>query len=677
MSNPSNSTRVIAIVGPYSSGKTSLLESLLYTSGAIPKKGTVKDKNTVGDSAAETKENGMSIEVSVASTNYNGGKFTFLDCPGSVEFAQEAQNTLMIADAAIVVCEPEVDKASLCVPTMKLLHERKIPHVIFINKMDLADSRSNTVFEELQKEADVPIAQRQIPLREGEKVVGYIDLITEKAYKFEQDKASSEIPVPDALKDALKSARTKTLESLADFNDELLEKILEDKPIDLEEINNNFTNGLKNNHLIPLFWGSALGDHSVRSLLKTIDVCVPDFTTTASNRGINIESTDTVVQVFKTFHLPHRGKVSLSRVWSGVVKEGMTIGGIHAGGLVTMKGHNTEKAVDVPPSEIVGFSRMEEVATGASLSSHRDGINIPWPKPLSPLFSVAVRPTKHGDEIKLSAAMSKVIDEDPSLVLEHRQDTKELLLWGRGEIHLKIACSKLKTRYNLEIETIRPQVPYKETIRRSTSLQGKHKKQTGGHGQFGDVHIEIGPQPRGEGFKFSQSIKGGSIPGNYFPAVEAGVIDYLQQGPLGFPVVDVAVNLFDGSYHRVDSSEMAFKMAGIIAMKEGMPKCDPILLEPIFEVNISIPTTFVSRMQKLVTGLRGQIIGMSSSETWKNWDKVLAHIPQAEMHNLIIELRSMTHGLGFFDQSFHHLQELVGNLADKVIAQRKIDLEKK
>lgn len=273
--------------------------------------------------------------------------------------------------------------------------------------------------------------------------------------------------------------------------------------------------------------------------------------------------------------------------------------------------------------------------------------------------------------MKLTAALAKLSEEDPSLTYEQNIVTKELLLWGQGEIHLKISVEKLKNRYGIEITHSRPITDYRETIRRSTQMQGKHKKQSGGHGQYGDVHLEMTPQQRNMGFQFSESIVGGAIPRNYIPSVEQGVLEYLENGPLGFKVVDVHVNLFDGSYHKVDSSDIAFRIAAILAMKEGMPKCDPVLLEPINEVSISVPSEFISRAQKLVTGLRGQILGFGGKESWSQWDNISAHVPQSEMANLIIELRSLTQGLGFFESKYDHMQELTGRLADQAIDERK------
>jgi elongation factor G len=286
------------------------------------------------------------------------------------------------------------------------------------------------------------------------------------------------------------------------------------------------------------------------------------------------------------------------------------------------------------------------------------------------MFAVAVHAAQRADEVKLTSALSRLVDEDPSLSFGHDPDTGEFLLWGQGEMHLAIAIDRLRNRFNIQVTHHRPQVPYKETIRSAVSQHARHKKQSGGHGEFGDVHVDIKPMPRGAGFSFNDTITGGAVPKQYIPAVEAGVREYLQRGPLGFPVVDLAVTLTDGQFHTVDSSDMAFRKAAQLAMREGMPKCDPVLLEPIFSVHIAVPTEFTSRVQRIVSGRRGQILGYEANTEWKGWDEVSVLLPQSEMHGLIVELRSATLGVGTFAWQFDHLQELSGKLADDVVAQR-------
>jgi elongation factor G len=298
-----------------------------------------------------------------------------------------------------------------------------------------------------------------------------------------------------------------------------------------------------------------------------------------------------------------------------------------------------------------------------------------WPAPLPPLFALAIEPENRQDEVKLTGAIAKLAEEDPSLSLSQNQALHELVLWGQGEIHLLLAVERLKSKYNVPVKSRRPQIGYCETIRKGATQHSRFKRQSGGHGQFGDVHVEIKPLPRGSGFQFEDAVTGGAIPRNFIPAVEHGVQEYLHRGPLGFAVVDVHVRLFDGQHHSVDSSEMAFKTAGRMAMSEAMPKCDPVLLEPICHVSVSIPSEYTAKVNSLVSGRRGQLLGFDAKEGWNGWDEVNAYMPQSELHDLIIELRSLTMGVGNFAWKFDHLQELTGRVADKIVEERQAAIQ--
>ncbi len=660
--------RVAAIVGPYLSGKTSLLEAMLHTAGAVNRKGTVKDSNMVGDGTPEARARQMSTEVNVASVEYLGERWTFLDCPGSVELSQEKQNALMVADAAVVVCESDADKALTVAPVLKFLDRHRVPHMLFINKMDVAGHTVKATLDALQAVSSRPLVLREIPIRDGDDITGHVDLVSERAFEWQPGEPSKLIEMPDSIQDREAEARTEMLESLADFDDTLLENLLEDVIPSTDEIYANMTKDLRENLIVPVFFGSAEKDNGVRRLLKALRHEAPEAAATAERRGIDTGA-GTSAQVFKTVHAGHAGKLSFARVWSGEVNDGMTLNGSRVSGLNHALGQKYEKIAKVEAGDIAALGRMEDVATGALLTeSGGDGSD--WPEPLKPLFSLAIRTEQHGDEVKLSGALSKLVDEDPSLAYEPNQDTGELLLWGQGEMHLLIAIDKLKNRSGLEVSSAHPQVPYKETIRKPTSQHARHKKQSGGHGEFGDVHIDIKPLPRGSGFDFTDTITGGVVPKQYIPAVEHGIKEYMARGPLGFPVVDIAVTLTDGQFHAVDSSDMAFKKAAAQAMREGMPNCGPVLLEPIFQVRISLPNEFTSKIQRLVSGRRGQILGFDGKDGWEGWDEVSVQLPQSEMHDLIIELRSMTLGVGTFEWEFDHLQEFSGKEADRVVADR-------
>jgi elongation factor G len=575
----------------------------------------------------------------------------------------------MVADIAVVVCEPEPQKTLTLAPLLRFLDEQQLPHMVFINKLDVPGQEIRSSLEALQSVSRKPLVLREIPIREGERVTGFVDLVSERAFQWQPGQQSQLIKVPDAVSEREQEARTDMLEALADFDDGLLEKLLEDVTPAPDEIYESLTRDLQQDQIVPVFFGSAEAMHGITRLLKALRHEAPEPAVSAARLGLDAEG-EPCARVFKTMHAAHTGKLSLVRVWRGELTDGMTLNGERVSGLSRVHGQKLEKQQKAVAGQVVALGRLESASTGAMLTPSGQSAGNAWPAPLKPMFSLAVRAQQRSDEVKLTSALSRITDEDASLSFGHDPDTGELLLWGQGEMHLLIALDRLRNRYNMQIESSRPQVPYKETIRGSVSQHARHKKQSGGHGEFGDVHVDIAPLPRGTGFQFSDTITGGSVPKQYIPAVEAGTRDFMQRGPLGFPVVDVSVTLTDGQYHTVDSSEMAFRKAAALAMREGMPKCGPVLLEPIFTVRIAIPSDFTSRVQRLVSGRRGQILGFEGKADWPGWDEVSVLLPQAEMHGLIVELRSLTLGVGTFEWQFDHLQELSGKLADDIVKQR-------
>ena len=502
---PLAAPRCAALVGPYLTGKTTLFESLLAATGAIGRKGTVKDGNTVGDSAAEARARKMSVEVSAASAEYLGERWTFLDCPGSVELAQETQNALQVADVAVIVCEAETGKALMLSPLFKFLDDRKIPHMLFVNKMDSADYRVREVLSALQTVSTRPLVLRQVPLRSTDKtgqeiVTGYVDLVSERAYGYKPGQPSDLIKMPEEAAPREQEARRTLLESLADYDDKLLEQLLEDAVPSKDEIYRQLSKDLADDLIVPVFLGAAERDHGVRRLLKALRHEVPGPAATAARLGLQAEANDTVVQVFKTYHLAHSGKLSLARVLSGKVAEGMNLSGVRVGGVARPKGHEMTKLPNAGTGEVVALARMEDIGTGRLLSaSGKAKPAHPWPAPLSPLFSLALAVENRNDEVKLTAALTKLVDEDPSLSVTHEAETHEMVLWGQGEIHLLIAADRLRLKYGLPVKTRRPQVKYKETIRRSVDQHARFKRQSGGHGQFADIarhHPSAGARQR-------------------------------------------------------------------------------------------------------------------------------------------------------------------------------------
>ncbi len=670
VSKPSG-PRSVALIGPYMSGKTTLLESILWVTGATSRKGSVTDGNTVGDSAQEARDRQMSTEVNVATTTFLDDRFTFLDCSGSVELLQETLNVLPGVDAAVLVCEPDRDKFMGLMPLMKALEDAGIPRMVFVNKIDKATGHVAALLDSLQPVSAHPLVLRQLPIREDESITGYIDLASERTFVYRPNQPSEIVETPDSMSDSVGEARYQMLETLADFNDDLMEKVLEDVEPEKDEVYQNLTSDYQNGLIVPVIFGAAEMDHGVRRLLKALRHEVPAAAKAAERVGI--AGDEPVAQVLKTYHTQHGGKLSIARIWSGAVKDGMTLNDERVSGLFRMSGHNTEKITEAGPGDVVGLGRLESVVTGDTLGAAKEVEALPKAGILKPVFAQAISTDKREDEVKLSGALQKVSEEDPSIIYGHEEDTHEFVLRGQGDIHLKIACDRLRNKYGLSVSTRQPKVPYKEAIRKPIKQHGRFKRQSGGHGQFGDVHLEIKPLPRGTGFQFAEKIVGGSVPKQFIPGVEAGVKEYLGQGPLGFPVVDVSVTLFDGQYHSVDSSEIAFRTAARIAMQEGMPECGPVLLEPIMAVDIAVPSDYTPKANTIVSSRRGQILGFDARPGWPGWDVVSAHMPQSELHDLIVELRSATQGVGGYTAVFDHLQELTGRLADQVISAHQAD----
>ncbi len=664
--------RTVAVVGPYLSGKTTLLEGLLHTAGATGRRGSVRDGNSVGDHAAEARARQMSTEINVASATFMDDPWFILDCPGSVELTYETQSALLAADVAVVVVEPETERALTLGPLFKFLDDHQVPHMLFINKLDTASARVRDVLAAVQSVSQRPLVLRHVPLRGAEDAItGYVDLISERAYRYKPGQASDLVKLPDDFWDRERPTRTSLVEKLADFDDKLLEQLLEDVEPDKEEIYRHLAMDLSRDLIVPVLVGAAQLDHGVRRLWKALRHDTPAPDVAAERLGMPATG-ETIAQVIKTFYPPHSGKLSLVRVWRGKVSEGQTLNGVRVAGVLRLSGANHEKVPSAGAGEVVALARLEGIATGVVLTSGGSPPKPPHAEIPAPVYGLAIAAEKRSDDVKLSGAIARLIEEDPTLSLEHNPDTHEMVLWGQGDVHLQIALDRLRSKHGLSVTGQAPAIPYKETIRRSTAQHSRFKRQSGGHGQFADIQIEVKPLPRGSGHVFTDKVVGGTIPKNYIPAVSEGVADYLAQGPLGFPVVDVSTTLITGQFHAVDSSDQAFKTVARMAMSEAMPNCDPVLLEPVHFVEIAVPNAFTSRVQRLVSGRRGQILGYDAKQGWQGWDVVAANMPRSELHDLIVELRSITLGVGTYADRFDHLQELTGKLAEKVLAGRPV-----
>ena len=668
--------RCIAIVGPFQSGKTTLLEAILARTGAIQRMGSVDAGSTVGDSGKEARDHKMSVELSVATTTFMDDTYTFIDCPGSVEFVHDMRAVLSACDAAIVVCEVDEKKVAQLQLIIRELEDLKVPRFLFLNKIDKGDTRIRDALKLLQPASRVPLLVRQIPLWNGDIVTGFVDLALERAHVYREHAASQVVPLDDVVVPLEKAARFSMLETLADHDDELMEHLLDDVPPPKDKVFDDLAKELREGLVCPVLMGSATRTNGVLRLLKALRHEAAGIDETAKRIGAK-DSGDPLALVLKTTHTAHGGKMSLVRVLSGAIGEGMTLNTPDAeagrvSGVFKLVGQTLEKRGLAQRGDTVALGKLEHAATGATLSGGKQRHPaLVTSKPPLPVLAIAITARERKDDVKLGLALTKLIEEDPALIVDHNAETHEVIVWGQGEMHLRVLTERLSDRFGIAIEKRKPQVGYRESIRKPVVQRGRHKKQSGGHGQFGDVVLDIKPLPRGAGFSFKDEIKGGVVPGNYIPSVEEGVLDGLKHGPLGFPVVDVAVKLTDGSFHSVDSSDMAFRIAGRIGIVEALPNCTPVLLEPINTVEIVCPSDATAKINAILSGRRGQILGFDTRAGWSGWDVVRAMIPEAEIGDLIVEVRSATAGVGGFTTKFDHMAELSGKPADQIVAAHK------
>ncbi|MFZ1152102.1 MAG: elongation factor G [Xanthobacteraceae bacterium] len=668
--------RCVALVGPFQSGKTTLLEAILARTGAIARQGTFEAGNTVGDASKEAHHHRMSVELTVATTTFMGDNYTFLDCPGSVEFVHDMRAVLPAIDAAVVVCEMDEKKIPQLQLILRELEDWKIPRILFVNKIDKADAAVRDVLNLLQPASRTKLILRQIPTFSSDIISGFVDLALERAFVYKEYAPSQVVPLEGDAADLEKTARFSMLETLADHDDELMEQLLEDIQPPRDKVFDDLTRELRDGLVCPVLMGTAARANGVLRLLKALRHESPGVADTAKRLGVK-QGGDPVAYVLKTLHTTHGGKMSVVRMLAGQAGDGITFltGDDEAGrvaGVFKVLGQSNEKRGPATVGEAVAFAKLERAKTGDTLSAGKQP-HAPLAKvaPYPPVLAIAITAKERKDDVKLGQALTKLAEEDPSITIVHNPETHEVVLWGQGEMHLRVATERLSDRYGVAIERRTPSVGYRETIRKSITQRGRHKKQSGGHGQYGDVVLEIKPLPRGAGFTFQERITGGVVPRNYIPSVEEGVIDALKHGPLGFPVVDLSVALIDGSYHTVDSSDMAFRTAGRIGITEGLPQCQPVLLEPIHLVEIVCPNEATAKINALMSSRRGQILGFDTREGWDGWDMVRAKMPEAEIGDLIVEIRSATAGAGTFTFKFDHMAELTGRTADQIVAARR------
>ncbi len=635
--------RSVALVGPYGSGKSTLFEALLASAGAAPKRQGAR---------------AMSAELRLGHCTFMGEPWALVDCPGSVEFAYETAAALAAVDFAIIVCEPSADRLANLPVLLKTVEAAGLPHLIFINKIDALAGQVREIVSALRPYSSFPLVLRQIPIREHDAVTGYVDVVSERAYHY-CGEDSERVALPNELRAPEQEALAGLTEVLADHDDALLEKVIEDIAPSADEIFATLHKDQESGTIVQVLFGAAARGHGIFRLWKALRHDVPPASVTARRRGISA-SGEPLVQIFKTVHAgqaAYAGKLSYARLWRGGLRDGAPLDGARVGGLYRFANGDILRIPAAEPGELVAIGRLENATTGAVIGGEAD---LPFPQPPAPVYAFAIAAKDRKDDVKLSGALHKLVEEDPSISIVHTRETGETLLCGQGEIHLNGALERLASVYNCQINVAPPKVAYKETIKQAVKQHARLKRQTGGHGQFADVVLEIAPRARGEGFLFIDKIVGGAVPRQYIPSVGEAAEEAMQKGPLGYPVVDVEVTLVDGSFHSVDSSDMAFRTATRNGIVEGLAKAEPVLLEPIEHVTVRVPNKFTAAAQRLLSGRRGQILGYAEHEGWPGWDDVEALMPAAELGDFILQLRAETTGLGSFSRQFDHLAEARG-----------------
>ncbi|MGB4351633.1 MAG: elongation factor G [Tissierellaceae bacterium] len=678
--------RNVALVGHSGSGKTTLTEAILYATGVTKRQGRVDDGNTVSDFSKEEINRKVSISTTSIPVEWNNVKFNILDTPGYFDFVGETYGALRASEGAILV----VDASSgIEVGTEKawaLLEKHKRPRFIFINKMDKENVKFDKLIDDLKAKFGNKIFPFALPIGEAEKFKGFVNVRDEVAYKY-TDGVREEIDLFEEEKEAIAEIRESMMEIVAESDDELLEKFFAEEEFTTEEIARGISTQVANGELVPVFIGSAEKNIGMDYLLSVIERYIPSPADVGSvvgtSNGEEVERKMDVNEpfsaiVFKTIADPFVGKLSLFKVLSGKLTKDMEVYNPNKdkteklGGLFVLRGKNQIEVNEIVAGDIGATSKLQVTQTGETLCIKSNPImyeKLSYPQPT--LF-FAVEPKAKGDEEKIGSSLQKLAEEDPTFTLVRNTETKQLLIGGQGNMQLAVITEKLKNNYGVDMVLSTPKVAYRETIKGRAEVQGRHKKQSGGAGQYGDVHIRF--EPSTEEFEFAEEVFGGAVPRNYFPAVEKGLQESLEHGILaGYPVVNIKATLFDGSYHPVDSNEMAFKIAASLAFKKGMEAANPILLEPIVRVEVNIPEDYMGDIMGDINKRRGRILGMEQQEDGSQL--VIAEVPHAEMFEYAIDLRSMTQARGSFTMEFVRYEEVPAEIAQKVIEEAKAEKE--
>lgn len=671
MSYAIKNIRNICLLGHGGNGKTSLAESILFMTGATDRLGKVADGTTVSDFDSEEIRRKISIADSTMFCEHNGVKINIIDTPGYFDFSGEVSQALRVADAGIIVCSAKDGLNVGAEKAWKMLNEANKPRAIFISKTDEENANYEKAFTSLREKFGISVCPMVAPIIEGEKITGIIEIATKKAYKFDAKGKRTEIPVPENMKGTLNTLYNTLAEGIAETSEELMDKYFGGEEFTVDEISNALGEGLRDCSICPVFCGSAFTSSGISLLL---DAVVNYFPYPREGSEIVNESGPSAAVIYKTVSDQY-GKFSLFKVVSGKITNEMTLINPRTGTsekighIYVMQGKKNIEVNEVSCGDLGAASKLSDSKTGDTLCNPSLNKALPGIDYAAPCYSMAISPKIKGQEDKIAAGLSRLGEEDLTFTVVNNAETHQLVISGAGDIHLDVLCSKLKNKFGVEVELNPARVPYREKIRGKVKVQGRHKKQSGGHGQFGDVWIEFEPQSETEDLIFAESVFGGSVPKNFFPAVEKGLRESIQKGVLaGYPVVFLKATLVDGSYHPVDSSEMAFKTAASLAYKAGLPQANPVILEPIGYLKVTIPDTYMGDIMSDLSKRRGNPMGMSAHD---GMQVVEAEVPMAEMSSYAIDLRSMTQGRGNFTFEFVRYEEAPMNIQQKIIEEAK------
>ena len=672
------------LLGHGNSGKTSLAEAILNTAGSIERMGKTQDGNTVMDFDPEEIKRKFSISAAVATCDWNGTKFNIIDTPGFFDFVGEVQQSIKVADAAIIVLSGKSGLTVGAEKAWKYAEDAGIPKMIFINKVD--DERVNYygVLDQLREKYGKKIAPLQVPIREGEKITGFVNVVEGEARRYMGDMTVT-APIPDGMEDDIAPVREMINEAVAESSEELMERYFAGESFTLAETYEALRNGVAAGDIVPVLCGSAFNKLGIASLMNAIVAYFPspdssdDFFIAHKEDGSDarrkVDVNDPLAAlVFKTVADPYVGKLSYFKVYSGIMTPDTTVynsvSGTNEriGKIFAVVGKKQIEVEKLNAGDIGAVTKLAATNTGDTLCSISDRIVIDGIEFSKPNTSMAVVPKAKGDEDKISQGLNKLMDEDKTFTLENNTETRQMIIKGMGDQHIDILVNKLKTKFGVDVTLTEPRVAYREAIRKAVKVEGKHKKQSGGHGQYGHVWIEF--EPYDDGLLFEEKVFGGSVPKNYFPAVEKGLQESMKQGVLaGYPMVGLKATLVDGSYHPVDSSEMAFKTAASLAFKAGMEQASPVLLEPIGHLKVYVPDSYTGDIIGDINKRRGQMLGMTPQGD--GITLIEGEVPMAMMHSYSSDLRSMTQAKGSYEFEFERYQDAPPNVVEKIIAESK------